>query len=84
MVCSDGTERAREALIFTTIIAVATRAEITILGITEIERDQAELSEALRAETQMFQEQGVKVDIATRFGDPVAEMTGPAAEVPMP
>jgi nucleotide-binding universal stress UspA family protein len=74
MVCSDGTERAREALIFTTTIAGATRAEITILGITEIERDQAGLSEALRAEMQMFQEQGIKVDIATRFGDPVAEI----------
>jgi nucleotide-binding universal stress UspA family protein len=74
MVCSDGTERAREALIFTTIIAGATRAEITILGITEIERDQPGLSEALRAEMQIFQEQGIKVDIATRFGDPVAEI----------
>ena len=74
MVCSDGSERAREALLSAAIIAAATRAEATILGITEIEQDQGGLLEALREEVQGFQEKGVKVDIVTKFGDPVEEI----------
>jgi nucleotide-binding universal stress UspA family protein len=74
MVCSDGTERAREALIFVAIIAAATRAETTILGISEIEQDQGRLSEALCEEMQVFQENDTKVDMVTRFGDPVEEI----------
>ncbi len=74
MVCSDGSERAQEALISAAIIAEATRAETTILGITEIEEDQGRLLEALREEMQVLQEKGIKVHIVTRFGDPVEEI----------
>jgi nucleotide-binding universal stress UspA family protein len=81
MVCSDGSERAREALLSAAIIAVPTRAEITILGITEIEQDQGRLLEALREDIQGFQEKGVKVDIVTKFGDPVEEIIQQTREI---
>jgi nucleotide-binding universal stress UspA family protein len=74
MVCSDGSERAREALLSAAIIAVATKAKTTIFGITEIEEDQRRLSEALHEEMQVLQELGIKVDIVTRFGDPVEKI----------
>jgi len=81
MVCSDGSERAREALLSAVIIATATRAETTILGITEIEQDQIRLFEALREEIQIFQEKGVKVDVVTKFGDPVEEIIRRTREI---
>jgi nucleotide-binding universal stress UspA family protein len=74
MVCSDGSERAREALISAAIIASATRADTTILGITETEQDQGRLLEALNEEMQAFQKKGIKVEIVTKFGDPVEEI----------
>lgn len=81
MVCSDGSERAREALLFAAIIAAATRAETTILGIAEIEQDQGRLLEALREDIQGFQEKGVKVDIVTEFGYPVEEIIQRTREI---
>lgn len=81
MVCSDGSERAREALISAAIIAVATRADTTILGITETEQDQDRLLEALREDIQLFQEKSIKVDIVTKFGDPVEEIIQQTREI---
>ena len=81
MVCSDGSERARQALLFAAIIAVPTRADITILGITGIEQDQGRLLEALRGDIQGLQEKGVKVDIVTKFGDPVEEIIQQTREI---
>lgn len=81
MVCSDGSERAREALLSAAIIAVPMRADITILGITEIEQDQGKLLEALREDIQGFQEKGVNVDIVTKFGDPVEEIIQQTREI---
>ena len=82
MVCSDGSERAREALISAAIIAAATRAKTTILGITEIDQDQSRLLEALGEDIQgLFQEKGVKVDIVTKFGNPVEEIIRRTREI---
>ena len=81
MVCSDGSERAREALLSAAIISVPTRADITILGITEIEQDQGRLLEALREDIQGFQKKCVKVDIVTKFGDPVKEIIQQTREI---
>jgi nucleotide-binding universal stress UspA family protein len=74
LVCSDGSERARRALASAAIIANATKAEITIIGITEIEQGERRLLEALREEAKVFREPEVKLEIVTKFGDPVAEI----------
>src|SRR5271165_6515301 len=81
MVCSDGSERAREALLSAAIISVPTRADITILGITEIEQDQGRLLEALREDIQGFQKKYIKLDIVTKFGDPVKEIIQQTREI---
>jgi nucleotide-binding universal stress UspA family protein len=81
MVCSDGSERAREALLSAAIIAAATKAETTILGITEIEQDQRRLLEALHEDSQVFQEKGIKVDVVTKSGDPVKKIIQRTREI---
>src|ERR1700733_3471527 len=75
LVCSDGSERARRAIASAAIIANATKAETTIFGIIENEEDESSLLEALREESKAFREQEVKLEIVTKFGDPVAEIT---------
>jgi len=75
LVCSDGSARARRALASAAIFANATKAETTIFGITEVEEDEPRLLEALRDESKVFQEQEVKLEIVTKFGDPVSEIT---------
>jgi nucleotide-binding universal stress UspA family protein len=74
LVCSDGSERARRALASAAIIANATKAQITIFGITEVEQDEGRLVEVLSQESEVFRGQGVKLEITTKFGDPVAEI----------
>ncbi|MBV9106184.1 MAG: universal stress protein [Verrucomicrobia bacterium] len=75
LVCNDGSERARRALASAAIVANATKAETTIFGIVEIEQDEPSLLRALREEATIFREQDVKLEIVTKFGDPVAEIT---------
>jgi nucleotide-binding universal stress UspA family protein len=74
LVCSDGSERTRRALASAAIIANATKAEVTIIGVTEIEQGERRLFEALREEAKVFREPDVKLEIVTKFGDPVAEI----------
>jgi nucleotide-binding universal stress UspA family protein len=74
LVCSDGSERARRALAAAAIIANATKAETTIFGIIEAAQDEPRLLEALGQEASLFREQDVKLQIVTKFGDPVAEI----------
>jgi nucleotide-binding universal stress UspA family protein len=74
LVCSDGSERARRALASAATIAHATKAEITIFGIIEIGHDENGLRERLNEESKVVREQDVKLEIITKFGDPVAEI----------
>ena len=74
LVCSDGSERARRALASAAIIANATKAETTILGITEIEQEEPNLWAALREEAKVFREHAIEPEIVTKIGDPVAEI----------
>jgi nucleotide-binding universal stress UspA family protein len=74
LVCSDGSERARRALAFAAIIAEATKAEITILGISELRKQQAKLLEVLARERAVLHRPDLNLQIATKFGDPVEEI----------
>lgn len=74
LVCSDGSERAARAVASAAIIAEATKAETTILGISEKQREEGKLLETLREETKIFQRPELKLQILTKYGDPVAEI----------
>jgi nucleotide-binding universal stress UspA family protein len=74
LVCSDGSERCRRAFASAAVIAAATKAETTILGITENEQGEGELLETLREEAAVFWEKETKLQIVTKFGDMVGEI----------
>jgi nucleotide-binding universal stress UspA family protein len=74
LVCSDGSERAHRALASAATIANATKAKTTIFGIIEAEADKPGLLDALRAESGIFDEKNVQLQIVTKFGNPVAEI----------
>jgi nucleotide-binding universal stress UspA family protein len=74
LVCSDGSERARRALAFAAIIAEATKAEFTVLGISETEQQEGKLLEILTREREVLHRPDLNLQIATKFGDPVEEI----------
>jgi nucleotide-binding universal stress UspA family protein len=74
LACSDGSERARRALAFAAIIAEATKAEFTVLGISETEQEQGKLLEILAREREVLRRPELDLQIATKSGDPVEEI----------
>jgi nucleotide-binding universal stress UspA family protein len=74
LVCSDGSERCGRAFVSAAVIAAATKAETTVLGITENEQGEGGLLETLREEAAVFREKETKLQIVTKFGDMVAEI----------
>jgi nucleotide-binding universal stress UspA family protein len=74
LVCSDGSERARRAITTAVTIAEATKAEITVLGISETRREEGKLLEILTQQREVLHRPDLKFQIATKFGDPVEEI----------
>ena len=80
LLCSEGTERSESAIQLCLKIAAATRSEVTIFGVTELEADELALLEAIRRTQHAFMTQGVSVEILSKFGDPIAEIEKRAVE----
>jgi len=74
LICSDGSERSRRAISFAAIIAAAAKAETTILGVTQNQREEARLREILLEERRELEVAGVRVETAVKSGDPVTEI----------
>src|SRR5260370_35499380 len=80
LLCSEGTERSRNAIQLGLRIASATKSEVTIFGITELESDEIPLLEALRQTQHAFLAEGVNVEILSKHGDPISEIAKPDVE----
>jgi nucleotide-binding universal stress UspA family protein len=80
LLCSEGTERSRNAIQLCLRIASATKSEVTIFGITELESDEIPLLEALRQTQHAFRAEGVNVEILSKHGDPISEIAKRAVE----
>lgn len=80
LLCSEGTERSESAIQLCLTIAAATRSEVTIFGVTELEADELALLEAIRRTQHAFMTQGVSVEILSKYGDPIAEIEKRAVE----
>ena len=80
LLCSEGTERSESAIQLCLKIAAATRSEVTIFGVTELEADELALLEAIRRTQHAFMTQGVSVELLSKFGDPIAEIEKRAVE----
>ena len=74
LVCSDGSERSKRAISFAAIIAIATKAETTIFGIAQDHQRETKLRGVLMEEGEKLKANGVRVEIATKSGDPVTEI----------
>ena len=74
LVCSDGSERSKRAISFAAIIAIATKAETTIFGIAQDHQQETKLRGILLEEGEKLKANGVRVEIATKSGDPVTEI----------
>ena len=74
LVCSDGSERSKRAISFAANIAIATKAETTIFGIAQDHQQETKLRGVLLEEGEKLKANGVRVEIATKSGDPVTEI----------
>src|SRR6516225_5063935 len=74
LVCSDGSERSKRAISFAAVIAIATKAETTILGIAQDHQQETKLREVLLEEGEKLKANGVRAEIAMKSCDPVTEI----------
>src|SRR5580700_174515 len=80
LLCSEGTERSRNAIQLCLRIASASKAEVTIFGITEFESDEVQLLEALRQTQRAFLAEGIDVEILSKHGEPISEIAKRAVD----
>jgi len=74
LICSDGTPPADSATRLGGLLAGASRAETTLLGITEKRANERSLRDALEAEAQSLRAQGVSPQIVVRAGEPIRQI----------
>jgi nucleotide-binding universal stress UspA family protein len=81
LLCTEGTQRSRHAIDLCLLIAKATKSEVTIFGVTETELNELPLLEALRQTQQVFRAEGLNVEIVSKHGEPIAEISKRATEI---
>src|SRR5260370_20921362 len=74
LICSDGTPPSDSATRLGGLLAGASRAETTLLGITEKRANERSLRDALEAEAQSLRAQGVSPQIVVRAGEPIRQI----------
>jgi len=74
LICSDGTPPADSATRLGGLLAGVSRAETTLLGITEKRADERSLRDALEAQAQSLRAQGVSPQIVVRAGEPIRQI----------
>src|SRR3954468_1481406 len=74
LICSDGTDPADKPVLLAGLVAAPTKAESTLLGISEMPADEEPLREALDNEAEKLQRFGVSAEIVTRAGEPIREI----------
>jgi nucleotide-binding universal stress UspA family protein len=74
LICSDGTPPADSAIRLGGLLAGASRAETTLLGITEKPANERSLRDALEAQAQSLRAAGVVPEIVVRAGEPIRQI----------
>jgi nucleotide-binding universal stress UspA family protein len=74
LICSDGTDPADKPVLLAALVAAPTKAEVTLLGISETSADEKPLREALESEAEKLRRFGVSPEIVTRAGEPIREI----------
>jgi nucleotide-binding universal stress UspA family protein len=74
LICSDGHASADHAIRFIGRTAAAGSAEVTLFGIVEHPDDESALGEALQRGARVLRDEGVKVEVVTRNGQPIEQI----------
>jgi nucleotide-binding universal stress UspA family protein len=74
LICSDGMPAADNATHVGGLLARASRAETTLLGIAEKPRDEEPLRDALRAQAELLRKEGVVPEVVVRAGEPIRQI----------
>jgi nucleotide-binding universal stress UspA family protein len=72
LICSDGTPASDNAVRLGGVVARATKAQVTLLGIAENPAEEQPLRQALNREAEMLR--NASVEIAVRSGEPIAQI----------
>jgi nucleotide-binding universal stress UspA family protein len=74
LVCSDGSERGSKVLALAGRIAIASRAEVTVFGVTGTEAQEETVYGGLRRAIKEYERNDIKVELVARRGEPVREI----------
>ena len=74
LICSDGTDPADKPVLLAGLVSAPTKAETTLLGISETQADEKPLREALESEAEKLRRFGVSPEVVTRAGEPIREI----------
>jgi nucleotide-binding universal stress UspA family protein len=74
LICSDGTDPADKPVLLAGLVAAPTKAETTLLGITETPADEKPLRDALESEAEKLRKFGIAPEIVMRAGEPIREI----------
>ena len=80
LICNDGSEQGERAVKLGATIAAGCQAEVTLLGIVEVEGGSAELLESLGRGQALLQQNGIRAELITKAGDPVQEIVARTRE----
>ena len=76
LICSDGTPASDGAAHLGGMLARATKAPVTLLGIVENPADDQPLRQALDRETDILRQTGVELRTVIQTGEPTAQILG--------
>ena len=74
LICSDGMDPADKPVLLAGLLAAPTKAETTLLGITEKPVDEKPLRDALESEAEKMRRFGISPEIVVRAGEPIREI----------
>ena len=76
LICSDGTPASDNATRLGGLLASATKAQVTLLGIAENPTDEQPLRQALDQETDILRRTGVELQTTIQTGEPIGQILG--------
>src|SRR3954469_15639193 len=74
LICSDGTDPADKPVLLAGLVAAPSKAEATLLGISETSADEKPLRDALENEAEKLRRFGISPEVVTRAGEPIREI----------
>jgi nucleotide-binding universal stress UspA family protein len=74
LICSDGSVQADRAMRLGTTIAAACQAEVTLLGIIEVQGQSDPILDSLKRGQALLQDKGVQAELTTKVGNPIGEI----------